>query len=268
MSSTVRSLATAVVLGSAVVVLAAPAWAAKVSISPAPKVGDSWVTTMDTKIEGTLSADGESMSMFSETSFEVHTTVTAVSGADVTGEEVVVKKGVQRAVVPGSEEVGVAFDTPDGSVIKVTRDGSGAAKELVSGVEGAILDDVMQELTPLRPRARDIAIPAGGVSQGNRWDFDVSDFLGRDGTTKGSAKLKSVDGDVATIELKTRTIEAQGETKVVADLSGDVSFSTTSGLCTAMSLGGTLEMSGEMEGTEVTGSATISMTGTWKDAQP
>ncbi len=266
---------TSLALAVAFLIAAAPAaaLAQSVTLAPKPGVGDSdsvdIVNKVDAHMTATVDGEKEEMPFYNEDILKLQVTVQAVDGAAITGETFMIEEAARRAIVPGDTVPAVAWRGNGGTSIKVVRDVNGKATEVTTDPVGEIPEEMLEEITPLRPRPRDLGVE-GLVEIGKKKKFDANHFLGNKGRATGSVTLTEVvtadSGDevaVFDVVMVARNPAEGGEVKT--DLTGSAHFSLKTGLCVFVDLGGTITINAVMDGNAISGGGKLTIKGTWTD---
>ncbi len=243
-----------------------------VLIKPSPGVGDSYSISVTNRVDATMSVTEEGATdtfpLFNEDVFQMQVTVKAVEGAAITSETFMIEDAVRRAVMPGKTVPSVAWRGNGGSNITVIRDANGKVSEASTDPEGEIPEEMVEEITPVRPRTRDFGID-GQLEVGKTIEYTTDHFLGNKGKATGTTKLVKVvsrDGiDVAVLEVAMVAVNPAEGGQVEADIKGTVEFSLNSGQCILVNLNGTIKITAKMDGTAVSGSGTLLIQATMSD---
>jgi len=240
------------------------AGAAPVLIQSSPGVGDSYSVAITNRVDATMNITEEGATetfpLFNEDTFSMQVTVKAVEGAAITSEVFMIEDAFRRSVAPGTKDPAVTWRGNGGSNITVVRDLNGLVTDAVTDPVGEIPDEMVEEITPLRPRPRDFGIGTS-LEVGKVVEFTTEHFLGNKGTATGTTKLVKVvqrDGlDVAILEVAMKAINPAEGGQVEADIKGAVEFSLNTGQCILVDLSGTIKITAKMDGTAVAGDGTL-----------
>lgn len=248
----------------AALLLPASAGAETVLIKPTPGVGDSYsidvTNRVDAKMSVTEEGSTETFPLFNEDVFQMQVTVRAVEGGAIMSETFMIEDALRRAVMPGETVPAVAWRGNGGSNITVVRDANGKVSEATTDPVGEIPEEMVEEITPLRPRTRDFGID-GQLEVGKTIEFTTDHFLGNKGKATGTTRLVKVvqrDGiDIAVLKVAMVAVNPAEGGQVEADISGAVEFSLNSGQCILVDLSGTIKITAKMDGTAVSGAGTL-----------